>query len=122
MKPRSPISLLKKHVPKAHPSAASRFNSHLFFLLISLCVLMCPAITFSDTVNREEVLRKYQEAVDVAHAENVYQNDILKILPRIRNATKLLVQGEYEESSVLLDEILYDLKLVESQIPKQLHQ
>lgn len=79
-------------------------------------------MALSDPVNREEVLRKYQEAVDVAHAENVYQNDILKILPRIRNATKLLVQGEYEESSVLLDEILYDLKLVESQIPKQLHQ
>jgi two-component system LytT family sensor kinase len=69
------------------------------------------------SLSKEEILAKYDGAVTRADELRVWQDDVFRIIPRIRLAADALLREDFAEADILLDEVVSDLKLVESRRP-----
>ncbi|MBI4115739.1 MAG: histidine kinase [Candidatus Omnitrophica bacterium] len=88
----------------------------LFLVFVAILLISFPVGGLS--VSKEELLDKYEKAISLAEELNVYQEDILQILPKIRVASKALLRDNFEQANRLLDEALSDLNLLQAKRPR----
>ncbi|HNV85655.1 MAG TPA: histidine kinase [Candidatus Omnitrophota bacterium] len=77
-------------------------------------------LLFARTVTKEEILSNYEKAISQAEELRVYWDDTYKIMPRIRLAANALLRNDYKLANRTLDEVLFDLKLLQSKKPVEL--
>ncbi len=96
-------------------------NNHFaaFFFLIFLFTFI-PQL-FARDISKNEVLADYEKAVQLAEELNVYQQDTYHIIPNIRVAAEALLKNDIPAAGKVLEEVLHNLKLLQSEKPKQLN-
>ena len=71
----------------------------------------------SEPFSKEEVIKKYERAIYLAEELNVYREDILHVVPKIRFAVQALLRDDFVQADRVLDRALDDLKIVEGKRP-----
>lgn len=92
----------------------------LFSLFFYLAVFYVLAIPLSRADTKEEILAKYETAVQQAEDLHIYEDDTLQVIPKIRLAGNALLNDDAERASAVLNEALSDLKLLQSRKPSSL--
>lgn len=100
------------------PPSRNKRGWLLAALFFSVLVLVSPRL-FAEGMSKEEVLEKYEKVITLAEELNVYQEDILDVVPKIRFANEQLLRNHFEKASTMLDEALWDLQRLEIQRPKR---
>lgn len=90
----------------------------IFSLLFLFCLLAPPLL--AKGVTKDDILANYEKAVTQAENMRVYWDDTYRIMPRIRLASNALLKSDFKLASRVLDEVLFDLKLLESKKPAEL--
>lgn len=73
--------------------------------------------TAAEVVSKKEVLTKYERAVDLVERLNVYQEDIFRVLPKIRLAGNALLNDDLVSADRILEKVLAELEIISSQQP-----
>jgi len=80
------------------------------FLIISFLLLTGPL--YSQQVEKEEVLSRYEKVVSLVEQYNVYQEDIFDIIPKVRLAGNYLLQDKFEHADRVLNDAMKELDLI----------
>ena len=96
-----------------YPTRQLKNSVPLIFCVLALFFFFISPLQ-AQVVSKEEVLSKYERALTQAEELNLYQEDFLKLLPKIRLASKALLREDFQGADQTLTEVLSDLKLLES--------
>lgn len=93
-------------------------HSGRFLFLLIICFLMFRAET-AFAVEKQEVISQYEQAVSLAEELDVYQQDVLGVVPKIRLAGNSLLHDDLDRASRVLQEALSDLELIRNNRPNR---
>lgn len=85
----------------------------LFFLFAFV-----PCLSARD-IAKKDVLADYEKAVQLAEELNVYQHDTYNVIPKIRVAAEALLKDDIPSASRVLEQVLDDLRVLQSEKPKK---
>lgn len=91
-------------------------NNHrlrVALLLLYASFFSSASVLFAEGPSKEEVIRKYEKVIVLAEERNVYREDLLEILPKIRTASEALLHQRYEEADHALGNAIFDLERLE---------
>lgn len=88
----------------------------IFFLIMAM---LCPAFlrAAEAPVKKDDAVARYQQAVVAMEEMNVYEDDVFKIIPRIRMTSRALLANDFDKAGALLTQIEEDLELLKAQKP-----
>jgi len=69
--------------------------------------------------DKKDVLTRYEKAIEVAESLYLYEEDILKVLPRIRLASSALMHDNLDRAAQVLDDVERDLKILKTNQPRR---
>lgn len=98
----------------------SRFSKPIFLLLFSLTLLFSAAVpAVQAAVDKKEVLARYENAIEEAEALFLYEEDLLKVLPRIRLTSSALMRDDLDHAAEVLEDVERDLKVLKTNQPRR---
>ena len=70
--------------------------------------------------SKDAVIQKYEKAIYLAEELNVYQQDVLHVVPKIQLAVQAILRNDFTQANRLLDDIHFDLKRLQSHQPMRM--
>ncbi len=94
-------------------------KSFRLFFFLTAAVLFFPSVlrAVEPSVKKDDAVARYQQAVVAMEEMNVYEDDVFKIIPRIRMTSRALLDNDFEKAGTLLTQIEEDLELLKAQKP-----
>ncbi|MBP9865621.1 MAG: histidine kinase [Candidatus Omnitrophica bacterium] len=95
-----------------------RFIKWMPVFVIFLVLLLNSPVSQA-AMDKKEVLARYENAIEEAESLYLYEEDILKVLPRIRLTSSALMRDDLEHASKTLEDIERDLKVLKTRQPRR---
>lgn len=89
-------------------------------ILVVLLLFLSTTTAFAQPPDKKEVLEKYDTAIALTENLTLLEQDVSEVLPKIRLASRLLLQNELEKADQLLESINQELQRLESERPDEL--
>lgn len=107
---------------RSQNQAKPSFSSFRIFIFLPLFYVFFFTPVFAadpapETATESSVLSKYEKVMKRARNLNVYQEDILHVVPKVDMAGQAIMAARYEDAGKLLDAAGRDLDLLEAQRP-----
>ncbi len=87
--------------------------------LILFCLLLSSAPPLRAELDKTQVISKYEKAVALAEELDVYKQDILDVVPKIRLAGQALLDNDIEKADRIVNDAMQDLELVRRNQPNR---